>query len=153
MHGTHIFRQDWTTQLIKCTPWNTRLCPHPTIIKKMKTFLEVEGKMGLIPASQFGPDTNPNIRKDNATEKKKSSDPMQLPSLLPCSHLLLYHRPQLSLKLMFQKTDPHLWIMLQFARALHGLVQEKCQVTFLKKEIGYSHQIIWTMKIKMNIRM
>ena len=74
MQGTHIFRQDWTTQLIKCTPWNTRLCPHPTIIKKMKTFLEVEGKMGPIPASQFMPllpDTNPNIRKDNATEKRK----------------------------------------------------------------------------------
>ena len=161
MQGTHIFRQDWTTQLIKCTPWNTRLCPHPTIIKKMKTFLEVEGKMGLIPASQFRPplpDTNPNIRKDNATEKRKraqclrGSDPVQLPSLLPCSHLLLYHRPQLSPKLMFQKTDPHLWRMLQFVRALHGLVQEKCQVTFLKTEIGYSHQIIWTMKIKMNIR-
>ena len=26
---------------------------------------------------------------------------------------------------MFQKTDPHLWRMLQFTRALHGLVQEK----------------------------
>ena len=38
-------------------------------------------------------------------------------------------------------------------RALHGLVQEKCQVTFLKIEIGYSHKIIWTMKTKMNIRM
>ena len=74
MQGTHIFRQDQTTQLIKCTPWNTRLHPHPTIIKKMKTFLEVEGKMGLIPPSQFRPllpDTNPNIRKDNTMEKRK----------------------------------------------------------------------------------
>ena len=74
MQGTHIFRQDQTTQLIKCTPWNTRLHPHPTIIKKMKTFLEVEGKMGPIPASQFRPPlqyTNPNIRKDNAAEKRK----------------------------------------------------------------------------------
>ena len=44
MQGTHIFRRDRTTQLIKCAPWNTRLCPHPTIIKKMKTFLEVEGQ-------------------------------------------------------------------------------------------------------------
>ena len=77
MQGTHIFRQDWTTQLIKCTPWNTRLCPHPPIIKKMKTFLEVEGKMGPIPASQFRPtlpDTNPNIRKDNAAEKRKRAE-------------------------------------------------------------------------------
>ena len=41
----------------------------------MKTFLEVEGKMGpiLIPGSQFRPplpDTNPNIRKDTVTEKR-----------------------------------------------------------------------------------
>ena len=34
MQRTHIFRQDWTTQLTKCTPWNTRLCPHHTIIKR-----------------------------------------------------------------------------------------------------------------------
>ena len=40
--GMHIFRRDRMTQLIKCIPWSTRLCPHPTIIKKMKTFLEVE---------------------------------------------------------------------------------------------------------------
>ena len=80
MQGTHTFRRDWTTQLIKCTPWSTKLHPHPTIIKKMKTFLEVEGKMGPIPApiSQFRPplpDTNPNIRKNNATEKRKRATP------------------------------------------------------------------------------
>ena len=46
-----------------------RFCPHPTIVKEMKTFLEVEGKMGPIlqPASgQYRPpqlDTNPNVRK------------------------------------------------------------------------------------------
>ena len=54
----------------------------PIIIKKMKTFLVVEGKMGPVPApaptpaatSQFRPplpNTNPNIRKDNAMEKRK----------------------------------------------------------------------------------
>ena len=40
----------------------------------MKTFLEVEGKMGPTPISQFRPpqpDTNLNIRKDNAVEKRK----------------------------------------------------------------------------------
>ena len=80
MPGTHIFRRDRTTQLIKCTPWSTRLCLHPTIIKKMKTFLEVEGKMGPVPtpSSQFRPplpDTNPNIRKDTVTEKRKEPHP------------------------------------------------------------------------------
>ena len=51
--------------------------PPPTIIKKMKTFLEVEGKMGPIPlptSNQYRPpqpDTNPMVRKDNALEKRK----------------------------------------------------------------------------------
>ena len=68
-------------QLIKCTPWSTRLCPHPTIIKKMKTFLQVEGKMGPIPqptSSQYRPpqlDTNPKVRKDNTAEKRKRAVP------------------------------------------------------------------------------
>ena len=80
MQGTHIFRRDRATQLIKCTPWSTKLHLHPTIIKKMKTFMEVEGKMGPIPTpgSQFRPplpDTNPNIRKDNVTEKRKRATP------------------------------------------------------------------------------
>ena len=79
MQGTHIFRRDRTTQLIKCTPWSIRLCPHPTIIKKMKTFLEVENKMGPIPTpgSQFRPllpDTNPNIRKEYCHRKEEESN-------------------------------------------------------------------------------
>ena len=82
MQGTHIFRRDRMTQLIKCTPWSTRLHLHPTIIKKMKTFLEVEGKMGPIsvpvPSNQFRPplpDTNPNVWKDDVTEKRKKATP------------------------------------------------------------------------------
>ena len=68
-------------QLIKCTPWSTRLCPHPTIIKKMKTFLGVEGKIGPIPqptSSQYRPsqlDTNHKVRKDNNAEKRKRAAP------------------------------------------------------------------------------
>ena len=81
MQGTHIFRRDRTTQLIRCTPWTTKLCPHPTIVKKMKTFLEVENKMGPIipaPVSQVRPplpETNPNIRKGDSTEKRKRATP------------------------------------------------------------------------------
>ena len=46
----------------------------------MKTFLEVENKMGPIPTpgSQFRPplpDTNPNIKKDTGTEKRKRATP------------------------------------------------------------------------------
>ena len=91
MQETHIFRRDPTTQVIMCTPWSTRLHSHPTIIKKMKTFLEVKGKMGPTPtpASQFRPplpNTNPNIIKDNAAEKRKRAVPdsgQQLLSLPP----------------------------------------------------------------------
>ena len=58
----------------------------PTIIKKMKTFLEVEGKMGPIPTSQFRPplpDTNPNIRKDNGVEKGKRAMPKRFRPATP----------------------------------------------------------------------
>ena len=49
----------------------------------MRTFLEVEGKMGPIPqptSSQYRPpqlDTNPNVRKDKATEKRKRVAPTE----------------------------------------------------------------------------
>ena len=82
MHGMHIFKRDRMTQLIKCTPWSTRLHLHPTIIKKMKTFLKVEGKMGPIPvpvpSNQFRPplpETTPNVRKSDVAEKRKRATP------------------------------------------------------------------------------
>ena len=97
MQGTHIFRRDQTTQLIKCTPWSTRLHPNPTIIKKMKTFLVVEGKMGPVTASQFRPplpDANPNIRKDNAAEKREQHPRGLGQQLLsPPPHIHPYQRP------------------------------------------------------------
>ena len=70
-------------QLIICTPWSTRLHLHPTTIKKMKTFLEVERKMGPIPqptSNQYRPpqlDTNPKVRKDNVAEKRKRAAPIK----------------------------------------------------------------------------
>ena len=77
MQGTHIFQRDRTTQLIKCTLWGSKLCPHPIIIKKMRTFLEVKGKLGPIPqpsSNQYSPpqtDTNPNVRKATKTTAKR----------------------------------------------------------------------------------
>ena len=84
MQGTHVFRRDRKTQLIKCTPRSSRLCHHPTIIMKMRTFLELEEKLGPIPQSpsnQFRPpqpDTNPNVRKvTKITEKRKRVTPIK----------------------------------------------------------------------------
>ena len=73
MQGTHIFRRDRMTQLVRCVPWTPNLCPHPNMVKNMRTFLEVENKMGpIIPtlANQYRlplPETNPN-----ATEKRRT---------------------------------------------------------------------------------
>ena len=64
------------TQLINYTPW-TQDCPHQTIIKKMRTFVEIKGKLGPIPQSssnQYRPpqlDTNPNVRKVNKSAEKR----------------------------------------------------------------------------------
>ena len=71
--GAHMFRRDKTCQVIKYNPWSMRLCPHPTIIKKMKTYLDIEGKLGpksQSQSNQFKPpqqDTNPHVRKDSKT--------------------------------------------------------------------------------------
>ena len=65
----------------KMYPVEHKTLPSPPIIKKMRTFLEVEGKMGPIlqPASsQYRPpqlDTNPNVRKDKAVEKRRRTAP------------------------------------------------------------------------------
>ena len=101
MQGMHILSRDRTTQLIKYTLWSTRLCPHLTIIKKMRTFLEVEGKMGSIPqptSGQYRPpqlDKNPNVRKDNAVEKRKRAVPTKRfrPSSVPKPSKTTAHPP------------------------------------------------------------
>ena len=52
MRGIHTFRRDWTTQVISCNPWHTRLYPYPFQIRKMKIYLELEGKLGAQPQLQ-----------------------------------------------------------------------------------------------------
>ena len=81
MQGTHIFRRDRMTQLVRCMPWTPNLRLHLNMVKKMRTFLEVENKMGpIIPAlaNQYRPqlpEMNPNVRKGNATKKRRTVTP------------------------------------------------------------------------------
>ena len=76
MQRTHMLRRDRMTQLVRCMPWTPNLPLHPNMVKKMRTFLEVANKMGpIIPAlaNQYRlplPETNPNVRKGNATQKR-----------------------------------------------------------------------------------
>ena len=151
MQGTHIFRRDRTTQLIKCTPQSTRLCLHPTIIKKMKTFLEVRGKMGPIPtpSSQFRPHSQTPIPTSGKTRSlKREREPHlrslgQQPPNLP-QHAQPYQRPHQTLRII----PPY--HQFQHERALHGPVQAKCQGIYSRTEIGCSHQITWKIRPKMN---
>ena len=46
MRGIHTFRRDWTTQVISCNPCSTGLHPNPSQIRKRKTYIELEGKLG-----------------------------------------------------------------------------------------------------------
>ena len=49
MRGIHMFRRDRTTQVISCNPWSTKFHPYLSLIRKMKTYLELEGKLGSKP--------------------------------------------------------------------------------------------------------
>ena len=52
MRGIHTFRRDRTTQVILCNPWSTRFHAYPSLIKRMKIYLEFEGKLGPKPKPQ-----------------------------------------------------------------------------------------------------
>ena len=84
MQGIHTFRKGRVCQIMKCNPWSTRLYPHPTLIKKMRTYLELEGKLG--PKSKIQPqqnqsrpiqpNTNPLVRREGkATDKRRKLIP------------------------------------------------------------------------------
>ena len=95
MQGIHTFRRDRTSQVIKCNPWSTKLHPYPSLLWKMRTYLELEGKLAsksrplsktqsqqthmqpnqLRPAQ---PGTNPIVRKSpgpkmNVTDKRRKT--------------------------------------------------------------------------------
>ena len=60
VQGIHMSKRDRMCQIIKCNPWSTRLYPHPSLIKKMRTYLKLEGKLGPKPIQQPKPQQNQN---------------------------------------------------------------------------------------------
>ena len=72
MESIHTFWRDRTSQVIKCNPWSTRLHPYPSLIQKMKTYLELEGKLG--PKSRPQPQTQLQQTKPQPTQP--STNPM-----------------------------------------------------------------------------
>ena len=95
--------------------------------------------MGPVPTSQFRPplpDTNPNIRKDNAAEKIKRATPKRFRPATPkptTAHLPLPEAPP---KAKNETLDSCPYLQFQFVRAFHGLAQARCQATYLKTETG-----------------
>ena len=58
MKGIHTFRRNCTTQIISCKPWVPRLCSYPSLVRRMRTYLELKGQ----DASQLCPRTNKTVR-------------------------------------------------------------------------------------------
>ena len=83
MRGIHTFRRDCTTQVISCKPWSPRLSPYLSLIKKMQTYLELEGKLGNQPCTNtygLGKTTPPwkaPTPKRTAEKKKRTKTPMK----------------------------------------------------------------------------
>ena len=61
IQGIHMFRRDRMCQIIKCNPMSTSLHLHPSLIKKIRTYLKLEGKLGPKPRKQ--PQQNQNQQR------------------------------------------------------------------------------------------
>ena len=83
MKGIHMFRRDHITQVISCKPWSPRLHPYPSLVRKMQTYLELEGKdSSQLHANpyQVGKTTSPletPVSKRAADKKKRTKTPIK----------------------------------------------------------------------------
>ena len=77
MQDIHMFRKDRTSHIIKCNPWSTKLCPYPSLIWKMKTYLELEWR--LCPKSR----SQPQLQQTQPQQTKPQQTHMQPNQLRP----------------------------------------------------------------------
>ena len=70
MQGIYTFRRDRTSQVIKCNPWSTKLHPYPSLIWKLKTYLELEGRLG--PKSRPQPQTQPQHTQSQQIHRQQN---------------------------------------------------------------------------------
>ena len=71
MQGIHTSRRERTSQFIKCNPQSTRLCPYPSLIQKMKIYLELEGKLG----QKSSPYPEPSCNKPSHDQPNQAPTP------------------------------------------------------------------------------
>ena len=161
MQDMHTFRRDRKSQIIKCNPWSTKLCPHPTLIKKMRTYLELEGTLG--PKSKIQSQqnqsrpaqlyTNPIVRREaKVTDKRRKLIPTKRykvqvvakPESTPKTSNMIMQMsttvPNTTMNLekgnpsqgSSSSINPHHHLKIfQPMLALHGLEQGQCWETFL----------------------
>ena len=97
-----------------------------------------------VPGNQFRPplpETNPNVRKNDVTEKRKRATPKK--KFRPATPKLPQH------VLPCQKLDQSLRIahhQYQQEKTTHGPAQARCLEISLRTEIGYSLETIWSLK-------
>ena len=70
MQGIHTFRRDRTSQVIKCNSWSTRLCPYCSLVQKMRTYLELAGRLG--PKSKTQPQTELQPTQSHVQQNQQS---------------------------------------------------------------------------------
>ena len=81
MQDIHTFRRDRTSQVIKCNPWSTRLCPYPSVVWKMRTYLELEGRLD--PKSKTQPQTQTQPTKLQEVHMQQNQQRPAQPSTKP----------------------------------------------------------------------
>ena len=81
--GIHTFWWDHTIQVISCKPWNPKLHPYPSLAKKMRTYLELEGQNVDYPSfnpvklPMSSPHKNPVPQKSQDDKKKRNKTPLK----------------------------------------------------------------------------
>ena len=81
MQGIHTFRRGRTAQVIKCNPWSTRLHPYPPLVQKMRTYLELEGRLS--PKSKIQPQTQPQSTQSQQVHTQQNQQRPAKPSINP----------------------------------------------------------------------
>ena len=83
MRGFHTVRRDHTIQVISCKPRSPGLHPYPSLIRKMQTHLELEGRNGNqlhTSTYQLGKTTSPQktpVPKRAADKNKRTKTPIK----------------------------------------------------------------------------
>ena len=81
MQGIHMFRRDRISQVIKCNLCSTRLHPYLSLVWKMKTYLELEGRLG--PKSKTQPQTQLQPTQSQQVHVQQNQQRLAQPSTNP----------------------------------------------------------------------